>query len=238
MEDIFKLLIQNSETNRNSYYCSSLKKHLIEAVIFAVIICLNILGILHYQSEFKFSINSFAYLSFISLMIGIFYVIVKKQAIDLFVVIRNPTKSMLEPIAEAAKEQQQLTEKLVNFHVTELELAINRISYDIKRMKFRIGIIVGAVERLGIIPFAVALYFSILKFIETQIMGVGYIIGLAFIGGIYLGVLLCSNILQRLDYYLLVLRSAKEIAEKKASLQVPLKEKINRITSVRHQPLI
>ena len=61
-------------------------------------------------------------------MIGIFYVIVKKQAIDLFVVIRNPTKSMLEPIAEAAKEQAaNMLQKIKNeFKLGEGHLSIEQ----------------------------------------------------------------------------------------------------------------
>ena len=91
----------------------------------------------------------------------------------------------------------------------------------------------GAIEKLGLIPFAIALYISVIKFLQTHEMEIEQIFGLAFIGGIYLGALLCSEVIQRFEYYLLVLNSAKKTVEAKEQNKIPMKDKINQLRNQR-----
>lgn len=231
MKDIFNLLINETDANKTNYFNLKVKKFLIETLGFALLICFIIWGGLTYESEFRYNHQNFVNLGFISVMMSFSCVIFKHQIIDIFYMLKNPTKAMLDPISEAIEKQQALIQKLVRFQVSDLEQAISRIEFDIKRIKFRVGLLVGALERLGLIPFIIAQYFTIHKFLETQEIGREYIIGIAFISGIYLGVFLISNALQRFEYYLLVLNSAKAFVEEKQKKQVASKDKITRLKS-------
>jgi len=163
-----------------------------------------------FTSDFSESTLEDIFNAVVLILISCFFIIyLVEQVIDVVNTFINPTTDLLKPIIQALEPQIELTNKLKKFKSSELQLVIDRLNFDTNRIKSRLGLLVGAIERLGIVPFIIALFFTSHKFLTSDPMSSKYTIGLFLISGIYFGALMCSRALLRFEYFKLVLNDAK-----------------------------
>ena len=217
MKDIFNVL--NDELNKTNNYKElyntllSWKEVFLISLLFTVLIITTIF-ILNDMDSF----NTFSFISgSIILFSGVFFIVCTLQ--QLFSLIRtgkNPSAEIFEPILNSIEAQNTLILKLSCFNLRKIEFAINRIEYDISRISKRLGLLVGTIEKLGIIPLGIAVYFSAVKFFDSDnTLELFHIIALSFILGIYIGALIASSVLLRFDFLLFNLKEASKIKKSK-----------------------
>ena len=229
MKDIFNVL--NDELNKTNNYKElyntllSWKEVFLISLLFTVSIITTI-----YILNGIYSFDTFSFISgSIILFSGVFFIICTLQ--QLFSLIRtgkNPSAEIFGPILNSIDAQNTLILKLSCFNLRKIEFAINRIEYDISRISKRLGLLVGTIEKLGIIPLGIAVYFSAIKFFENNnALELFHIIALSFVLGIYIGALIASSVLLRFDFLLFNLREARKVAESKNKLKLQNKKPYN-----------
>ncbi|KJY96667.1 hypothetical protein [Pseudoalteromonas ruthenica] len=137
--------------------------------------------------------------------------------------LKNPSKDVLVGIAESLDRQVLLTQRLGTYSSWNLHLAKSRVEYDIDRISTRLGFLLGAMDKLGIIPAALGLYLVYAKtFGEPQLENIPYPV-LGFLGGLYLGAFSAVAIISRFKYLKMVLTHAIDLAlQREAALKQPL----------------
>ncbi|KPV91552.1 hypothetical protein AN395_01958 [Pseudoalteromonas sp. P1-30] len=137
--------------------------------------------------------------------------------------LKNPSKDVLVSIAESLDRQVLLTQRLGTYSSWNLHLAKSRVEYDIDRISTRLGFLVGAMDKLGLIPAAFGLYLVYAKtFGGPQLDSIPYPI-LGFLGGLYLGAFSAVAIISRFKYLRMVLTHAIDLAQHRESvLKQPL----------------
>lgn len=136
---------------------------------------------------------------------------------------KNPSKDVLVSIAESLDQQVLLTQRLGTYSSWNLQLAKNRVEYEIDRISTRLGFLVGAMDKLGLIPAALGLYLVYAKtFGGPQLDSIPYPI-LGFLSGLYLGAFSAVAIISRFKYLKMVLTHAIDLAlQRELVLKRPL----------------
>ncbi|PAJ73340.1 hypothetical protein CJF42_16240 [Pseudoalteromonas sp. NBT06-2] len=232
MLDIFKILTEEVDKQNSDSLFLTLFKSLIPTFIKTLFISVIIgIALLVFDGVESLILEK-VFNAFILIFVTCFFILyIYEQLLDVWRTVKNPTKDILEPIVQALEPQVELTNKLTSFKSIQLQQAIDRLNYDSQRIKSRLGLMVGAIERLGIVPFLIALFFTAHKFFTTEQMSSNYTIGLSLISGIYIGVLMCTSALQRFEYFKLVLSDAKNIVVKKEELYQSKKLEFSQLKS-------
>lgn len=128
-------------------------------------------------------------------------------------IFRNPSQDFLSDLSERSKDQMILMQKLSVYSHEDLLLAYNRIEYEIEKLNSRLGFLVGALEKLGIIPAVIALYLSLSKALgSNQFSGLPIYV-FAFVFGLYIGAVVISRVIGSYRYYYMVLGASLQGAE-------------------------
>ena len=132
----------------------------------------------------------------------------------------NPSNELIKNIAEHSEEQYSLVHRIATHPSHKINFTLERIEFDILRIKARMGFLTGATEKLGVIPVLIGFYISLVKLIEDKNFdSIPHIdILLSFTCGVYIGAIAIIKVLTRLEYMRLVLKQAKELAEEREEL--------------------
>ncbi len=135
-------------------------------------------------------------------------------------VLKEPARHFLEPVTKSSAQDFELATSLSRFEESHLEYAKNRLLMECEKMKSRVSMLVGAIEKVGILPVAVtwvlaaynyfdkgALIFSEVDWLVYGLMGI-YIIAVP--------ILFFTHKLQR---YILVVETSLSIKEANKKLQ-------------------
>lgn len=81
-------------------------------------------------------------------------------ALQGFRFIKEPTRHFLQPLTALAAQDYLLAKGMARFERNQLEYVLARIKLEIVQMKSRVGLLVGAIETVGLVPVAVTTAFS------------------------------------------------------------------------------
>ena len=192
--NIFKDLIEQSPKNKRIleiFYANKFEKYTLAATGF----CITTFFILHVFDPLR-EWSPFALIAAFILIIAY----ACGQLIFNVSSLKSPSKNVLVNIAESLDRQVLLTQRLGTYSSWNLHLAKSRVEYDIDRISTRLGFLLGAMDKLGIIPAALGLYLVYAKtFSEAQLESIPYPV-LGFLGGLYLGAFSAVSIISRFKY--------------------------------------
>ena len=136
----------------------------------------------------------------------------------------RPTATFLDKIDRSSKSEDKLINNLAVAEVTALDQALERLDYEVNTLEIRIETISGVLQKIGIMPAAVALYIAYSKkdiphsgFLYDNIDYVLY-----FVFGIYLGAIMTRNVIDKLKLFAILIKNAKERAELRQKIANPL----------------
>lgn len=135
-------------------------------------------------------------------------------------IFRAPARHFLEPVTESSAKDYKLAESFSRFSQTQLFYAKERLSLESAHMKARVGMLVGAIEKVGIVPVLVAWLFASYKYFadgEVMFEQVDWLVyGLL---ALYLVMLPILFFVHKLERYQLLVITALEIKANKSSQQ-------------------
>jgi len=168
--------------------------------------------------------NIYPYSAMIFFITPVIYLFIKLM-MNTCISLKNPSYDFFKPIMKDISLHTSLVDKFSTFQSYELSQSIRRLTYDIERTKGRMGFLVGAIEKLGIIPYCITLYFALSNFLDKNEGSTIYIYALAFLFGLYGGVIVTLKIIDKLEFFKVILIDANAIAELRESLEVEANNK-------------
>ena len=127
--------------------------------------------------------------------------------------IATPTKSYFADLTKRIESEEKLINELALENPHQLGELLTRLRFERERLASRIGFLVGAIDKLGIIPAVVALYLTYAKTLDdANLAKVPYPL-LGFITGIYIGCFLVKHIIDRIEHICLAIENAKTRSE-------------------------
>lgn len=166
-------------------------------------------------------LNYFAVIFFITPVIYLFI----RFMIETYLTLQNPSHDFFKPIMKDISLHIDLVNKFSTFPSCELSQSIRRLSYDIERVKGRLGFLVGAIEKLGIIPYCITLYFAFINFLDKHEKNTTYIYALAFLFGLYSSAIVIIRSLEKLEFIKVILVDANEVAEQREKHEIEKTDK-------------
>ncbi len=147
----------------------------------------------------------------------------------------NASKHYVEDMITRVNKESTVLYRLSTYDSWTLKKAKERVEFEILRLEKRVGALVGALDKLGIIPAVVGLYIAISKINEKSGFTEVPDIILAFIAGTYLAALSSVQITGKLKMMAHVIGIASELAEQRESVAAKQRsnEKLNANTNTR-----
>jgi hypothetical protein len=139
-------------------------------------------------------------------------------ALQSFKFIKEPTRHFLQPLTAVAAQDYQLAKGMVRFDRNQLEYVLARLKLEIAQMKSRVGMLVGAVETVGLVPVAVTSAFSAFGyFADGKIMfqEIDWIVYALM--GLYVVVVPVLFFTHKLDRFALVVETAIKFKDTEAN---------------------
>ncbi|WP_417534350.1 hypothetical protein [Marinobacterium stanieri] len=135
-------------------------------------------------------------------------------------IFKAPARHFLEPVTESSAKDYKLAESFSRFSETQLFYAKERLSLESSHMKARVGMIVGAVEKLGIVPVLIAWLFASYKYFADGKVTFEQVDWLVYgLLALYLTMLPILFFVHKLERYQLLVITALEIKANKSSQQ-------------------
>jgi hypothetical protein len=133
-------------------------------------------------------------------------------------IFKKPTRHFLRPIAKSSAVDFELAESFHKFTEQQLHYAKERISLERSHMKARVGMLVGALEKVGIIPVLVTWILASYKYIANGTITFDKIDWLVYLLlGLYVVMLPILSFAHKLERYLLLVNTALEIKADKSN---------------------
>jgi hypothetical protein len=137
---------------------------------------------------------------------------------EAFKIFKAPARHFLEPVTESSVRDFELAESFSRFTESQLYYAKERLSLESKHMRSRISLLVGALDKVGIIPVLVAWILASYKYIADGSIAFEQIDWLVYgLLGLYLVTLPILFFVHKLERYLLLVNTAIEIKANKSS---------------------
>ncbi|WP_462178732.1 hypothetical protein [Pseudoalteromonas gelatinilytica] len=224
--EIETILKSKNHLKRNSFSILNTKNWKMNLAIFLIIYI-----VLFFTFPFIFNIkfpdifdnilNYSAVIFFITPVICLFI----RFMIETYLTLQNPSHDFFKPIMKDISLHIDLVNKFSTFPSCELSQSIRRLSYDIERVKGRLGFLVGAIEKLGIIPYCITLYFAFINFLDKHENNTTYIYALAFLFGLYSSSIVIIRSLEKLEFIKVILVDAYEVAEQREKHEIEKTDK-------------
>ncbi|MCZ4279843.1 hypothetical protein O4H49_03575 [Kiloniella laminariae] len=126
--------------------------------------------------------------------------------------IRRPTRHFLSRVAESASKDYELANELSHFSMLQLNYTKDRLILECRNFRSRVGMLIGALEKIGVVPVFLSLFFSITNIPSENaevIMGLEWLpYGVI---ALYVMVVCVSFFAHKLERYILLLSTAIEI---------------------------
>lgn len=201
------------------FYTTTFERWLLILIVIGIIILIP-LYLIDELRPYSIIFIKVALLSILLLLTG-------SMAIGLLKDIANPTKDCLPYTAIKLERQLFLTQRISFYSSWDIENVLIRINQDIVNLQNRSRLLVGALDKLGIVPALFALYLTTTQnfkgdsslSVEDTLLGANisfYII--MFIIGVYLGAFLATNIITKYQEFSLALSQAKKLSEEREAL--------------------
>ncbi len=123
--------------------------------------------------------------------------------------IATPTKSYFADLTKRIEAEEKLITELALENPHQLGDLLTRLKFERERLISRVGFLVGAIDKLGMVPAIVALYLTYAKTLDdANLAKVPYPL-LGFFAGIYVGCFLVKHVIDRIEHMCLAIESAK-----------------------------
>ncbi|WEM43897.1 hypothetical protein PTW35_09015 [Photobacterium sp. DA100] len=124
-----------------------------------------------------------------------------------------PTKSYFLDLQKRVSSEERIINALSLENRYQLSELYRRLKFERERLNARIGFLIGAIDKLGLLPAVIALYFTYVKAMNDKSLDtIPYPI-LSFIVGIYIGCIIVKKIIDRIDHMCLAVEVAMERSE-------------------------
>lgn len=134
--------------------------------------------------------------------------------------IASPTKSYMKDLSKRVESEEQIIAKLIDEDASDLESVRKRLEFERERLSARIGFLVGAIDKLGVIPAVIVLYLTYAKTMnDPNLSQIPYPV-LGFVSGIYVSCFFVKQIIDRFEHMILVIESAHERSLARHALKV------------------
>jgi len=141
-----------------------------------------------------------------------FSMMVLESRKDLQRIIKNPLVFRIGNIEKNSIASLKFSEKLENIRPKAIEVVLKQVTQERSSFERTIGLLVGAVEKVGIIPGILALVYSIQRLLGTTNMDIDFVYFLQIsLIGIYLVAFYAYPYITRLDKYISFLETSKEL---------------------------
>lgn len=132
-----------------------------------------------------------------------------------FQVLRVPTRHFLEPVTVSAAKDYQLASNMQRFNLSQLEYAFARLSLEVAQIRSRVGILIGAIEKVGIVPVALTTAFSAYGYFADGKIAFEQVDWVVYaLMGLYVSVLPVLFFSHKLDRYALVVETAIKLKQR------------------------
>ncbi|WP_459893753.1 hypothetical protein [Desulfothermus okinawensis] len=133
-----------------------------------------------------------------------------------FKILKEPTRHFLEPVTKSSAHDYDLALSLSRFDVAQLEYAKNRLLLECEQMKSRVNILVGAIDKVGILPVAVTWFLAAYKYFDKGALVFSEVDWLVYgLMGIYIVAVPILFFIQKLQRYILVIETTLNIKTNK-----------------------
>ena len=137
-----------------------------------------------------------------------------------FKVLKEPARHFLEPVTKSSAQDFELATSLSRFEESQLEYAKNRLLLECEQMKSRVSILVGAIEKVGILPVAVTWVLAAYKYFDKGALVFSEVDWLVYgLMGIYIIAVPILFFIHKLQRYILVVETSLSIKEANKKLQ-------------------
>ena len=139
---------------------------------------------------------------------------------EAFKVLKEPTRHYLEPVTKSSAKDYDLALSLLRFDKAQLEYAKNRLLLECAQMKSRVNLLVGAIDKVGILPVAVTWFLAAYKYFDKGALDFGEVDWLVYgLMGIYILAVPILFFIHKLQRYILVIETTLNIKEANKLLQ-------------------
>lgn len=201
--EIIELLMSNESalTGIKSY----IKEYRLEAILFILGLIMATVGI----------VSIFVYPSISSLFFMLFFICIVVHGLTSTVTsvkfFINATKWTMDNIRTRYDDNFPMAEKLSKYDDKALEQVISLFNGRIHFLKVRVGLLVGALEKLGVIPAVVMLYFSHAKVFDKQDIFEMPPLVLGIVSGVYIGAISARIVSDSLNDKISILELARKL---------------------------
>ena len=137
-----------------------------------------------------------------------------------FKILNEPTRHFLEPVTQSSAKDYDLALSLSRFDETQLEYAKNRLLLECEQMKSRVNILVGAIDKVGILPVAVTWVLAAYKYFDKGTLFFSEVDWLVYgLMGIYIVAVPILFFIHKLQRYILVVETTLNIKKANKALQ-------------------
>jgi hypothetical protein len=132
-------------------------------------------------------------------------------------IFKVPTKKFLEPVTKSAVKDFELAASFSRFTNSQLYYAKERLSLETTQMKSRVAMLLGVLEKVGIVPVLVTWILAFYKYLANNTVVFEQIDWLVYgLLCLYLVAFLALIFIHKLERYLLLINTAIEIKANKS----------------------
>ncbi|MEZ9627862.1 hypothetical protein [Aliivibrio fischeri] len=141
------------------------------------------------------------------------------SALSTFLYIFGAKRQVLEEIKMCFKQDREIVKFLSIFQSSDLELVKSLFEKRVTFLVNRVGFLVGVIDKLGLVPALIMIYFSYAKLSSTSEGVFSQALFVGFIAGLYLGVLIAKSLIDSLRDKVSILELA--IKESRPTFELP-----------------
>lgn len=131
----------------------------------------------------------------------------------------TPAKSYFKDLTKRIDAENDLVAELAALPINQLEITRKRLQFEKEKITSRICFLVGAIDKLGIIPAVLALYFTYIKTLDgSKLEALPYPV-LSFIAGIYIGCILLKHVLDQIEHTCFAIEVAVERVKENSNVE-------------------
>ena len=131
-----------------------------------------------------------------------------------FKILKEPTRHFLEPVTKSSAKDYDLALSLSRFDKSQLEYAKSRLLLECEQMKSRVSILVGAIDKVGIVPVAVTWVLAAYKYFDKGALVFSEVDWLVYgLMGVYIVAVPILFFIHKLQRYILVVETTLNIKE-------------------------
>lgn len=124
--------------------------------------------------------------------------------------LQAPVTTYISGLDSTLKKESETISKLSGKDPSDLKAAYERLEFECEKLKARVSFMVGALDKVGIFPGIIALYFAYVKSTGAQDLSSAPDFVLALLIGLYVGAFIAKHIIHKLEKMIFILKISEE----------------------------